>query len=84
MLTAEAASNFRSRPARPTDEPQERKLPRTNARTPWARPRSRHTINEAGGQQSLRSVSNTAGPPGIPQSQLRGYVYVPLGFVTDP
>ena len=22
--------------------------------------------------------------PGIPQSQLRGYVYVPLGFMTDP
>ena len=26
----------------------------------------------------------TSDAPGIPQSQLRGYVYLPLGFMTDP
>jgi hypothetical protein len=29
-------------------------------------------------------VKNNEEAPGIPQSQLRGYMYVPLGFMTDP
>jgi hypothetical protein len=84
MLTAEAVSNFRLRRGRPTDASPDRKLPPTSALALWATPLGRHSINEAGGQQPLRSVSNTGDAPSIPQSQLRGYVYLPLGIMTDP